>query len=52
MVVSSRQYWRGNFTYESPFIFLKPLNRWLGLVQQERLYGGILTSVLAGEFHL
>ena len=22
---SSRQYWRGNFTYESPFIFLKPL---------------------------
>ena len=39
---SSRQYWRGNFTYESPFIFLKPLNRWLGLVQQERLYGGIL----------
>ena len=39
---SSRQYWRGNFTYESPFILLKPLNRWLGLVQQERLYGGIL----------
>ena len=35
-------YWRGNFTYESPFILLKPLNRWLGLVQQERLYGGIL----------
>ncbi len=33
---SSRQYWRGNFTYESPFILLKPLNRWLGLVQQER----------------
>lgn len=39
---SSRQYWRGNFTYESPFILLKPLNRWLGMVQQERLYGGIL----------
>lgn len=39
---SSRQYWRGNFTYESPFILLKPLNRWLGLIQQERLYGGIL----------
>lgn len=38
---SSRQYWRGNFTYESPFILLKPLNRWLGLVQQD-LYGGIL----------
>lgn len=39
---SSRQYWRGNFTYESPFILLKPLNRWLGMIQQERLYGGIL----------
>lgn len=39
---SSRQYWRGNVTYESPFILLKPLNRWLGMVQKERLYGGIL----------
>lgn len=39
---SSRQYWRGNVTYESPFILLKPLNRWLGMVQQERLYGGVL----------
>lgn len=39
---SSRQYWRGNVTYESPFILLKPLNRWLGMIQQERLYGGIL----------
>lgn len=39
---SSRQYWRGNVTYESPFIFLLPLNRWLGMVQHERLYGGVL----------
>lgn len=39
---SSRQYWRGNVTYESPFILLKPLNRLLGLIQHERLYGGIL----------
>ena len=39
---SSRQYWRGNLTYESPFILLRPFNRWLGKVQQERLYGGIL----------
>lgn len=39
---SSRQYWRANVTYESPFILLKPLNRWLGMVQQERLYGGVL----------
>lgn len=39
---SSRQYWRGNMTYESPFILLRPLNRWLGMIQQERLYGGVL----------
>lgn len=39
---SSRQYWRGNMTYESPFILLRPLNRWLGMVQHERFYGGIL----------
>ena len=39
---SSRQYWRGHMSYESPFILLRPLNRWLGMVQQERLYGGIL----------
>lgn len=39
---ASRQYWRGNVTYESPFILFKSLNRWLGMVQQERLYGGIL----------
>ena len=39
---SSRQYWRSNLTYESPFILLRPLNRWLGMIQQERLYGGIL----------
>ena len=39
---SSRHYLRGNLSYESPFILLRPLNRWLGMVQQERLYGGIL----------
>ena len=39
---SSSQYWRGNLTYESPFILLRPLNRWLGMIQHERLYGGIL----------
>ena len=39
---SSRQYWRGHISYESPFILLRPLNRWLGMIQQERLYGGIL----------
>ena len=39
---SSRQYWRGHVAYESPFILLRPFNRWLGMIQQERLYGGIL----------
>ena len=39
---SSRQYWRGHVAYESPFIILRPFNRWLGMIQQERLYGGIL----------
>jgi hypothetical protein len=39
---SSRQYWRGNITYESPFILLRSLKKWTGMVQQERLYGGLL----------
>lgn len=39
---SSRKYLRGNVTYESPFIFMLPLNRWLGMIQHERLYGGVL----------
>lgn len=39
---SSRQYWRGHITYESPFILLRPFNRWLGMIQHERLYGGVL----------
>jgi hypothetical protein len=39
---SSRNYVRGNLTYESPFILLRPLNRWLGMIQHERLYAGIL----------
>jgi hypothetical protein len=39
---SSTQYWRGNITYEAPFILLRSLKRWTGMVQQERLYGGLL----------
>jgi hypothetical protein len=39
---SSRQYWRGHMTYESPFILLRSLKNWTGMVQQERIYGGIL----------
>jgi hypothetical protein len=39
---SSRNYVRSNLTYESPFILLRPFNKWLGMVHQERLYGGVL----------
>ena len=39
---SSRNYLRGNISYESPFILLHPLNRIVGMVQHERLYGGVL----------
>ena len=39
---SSNKYLRANMTYESPFILLRPFNKWLGMIQQERLYGGIL----------
>lgn len=39
---SSSQYWRGHVTYESSFILLRPLNRLLGKIHHERLYGGIL----------
>ena len=39
---SSRRYLRGHVTYESPFILLKPFNRILEKIQQERLYVGVL----------
>ncbi len=39
---SSSRYFRANMTYESPFILLRPFNRWLGMIQHERLYGGVL----------
>ena len=39
---SSRRYLRGHVSYESPFVFLRPLNKLLGMIQQERLYGGVL----------
>ena len=35
-------YWRSNVTYETPFIFLRPLNSWIGMIHHERIYGGIL----------
>ena len=39
---ASRKYLRGHVTYESPFILLKPFNRILEKIQQERLYVGVL----------
>ena len=39
---SSRNYVRGNLTYESPFILFRPFNKWLSMIQHERLYAGIL----------
>ena len=39
---ASRHYFRGNFTYEAPFLLLYPVSRLLSFIQKERLYGGIL----------
>ena len=39
---SALHYFRANFTYESPFILLHPVNRLLSFIQKERIYGGIL----------
>lgn len=39
---SSRHYFSGNFTFESPFIFLYPVGNLLSFIQKERIYGGIL----------
>ncbi len=39
---SSSQYWRGNVSYESPFIILKSISKLCSIIQHERLYGGIL----------
>lgn len=40
---SSRQYVRGNFTYEAPFLLLKHLMKYTRYVQNERVYFGILS---------
>ena len=39
---SSRQYWRANIAYETPFILFKKLNRWVRFIQEERIYAGVL----------
>lgn len=39
---SSRNYVRGNITYEAPFMLLRHLKRYTRYVQNERLYAGVL----------
>lgn len=39
---SSRNYVRGHFTYEAPFLFLRHLMKYTRYVQNERLYIGVL----------
>lgn len=40
---SSRQYIRGNFTYEAPFLLLRHLMKYTRYVQNERIYFGVLS---------
>ena len=39
---ASRHYFRGNMTYETPFLLLYPVTRLLSFIQKERIYAGIL----------
>lgn len=39
---ASRHYFRGNITYETPFLLLYPVSKLLSFVQKERIYAGIL----------
>lgn len=39
---ASRHYFRGNMTYETPFLLLYPVSRLLSFIQKERVYAGIL----------
>lgn len=39
---AASHYFKCNVTYESPFILLYPVSKMLSLVQEERIYGGIL----------
>lgn len=39
---ASRHYFRGNMTYETPFLLLYPVGRLLSFIQKERIYAGIL----------
>ena len=39
---SSSHYVSGNFTFESPFIFLYPVGKLLSFIQKERIYGGLV----------
>lgn len=39
---ASRHYFRGNMTYETPFLLLYPVGRLLSFIQKERIYAGVL----------
>lgn len=39
---ASDHYVRGNCTYEAPFILFRPFNRWLEMIQHERIYAGMV----------
>lgn len=39
---ASRHYFRGNITYETPFLLLYPVGHLLSFIQKERIYAGIL----------
>lgn len=39
---ASRHYFRGNMTYETPFLLLYPVSKLLSFIQKERIYAGIL----------
>lgn len=39
---ASRHYFRGNMTFETPFLLLYPVGRLLSFIQKERIYAGIL----------
>ena len=39
---SARHYFRCNATYETPFLLLYPVTKYLSMIQKERIYAGIL----------
>ncbi len=39
---ASKNYFRGNITYETPFLLLYPVSKMLSWIQKERIYAGLL----------